>query len=108
MHFHKLALLALMGGAACGGALANTNTSTIGSTTTYFENFNGGTDFNTDAWVNTLLSPDDYLWLTNGNSTASFSFQATEAIASLTLSFWYSALVPATAPCHWPACWHPR
>ena len=78
-------------------AQATVTTSVIGSTTTYTENFNGGTSFSAGAF-NAPLTSDDYLWLTlPGSSTASYSFSTLSAVQSLTVSFWYSAVSAAAS-----------
>jgi len=78
-------------------AQANVTTSVLGNTTTYTENFNGGTSFTAGAF-NAPLTSDDYLWLTlPGNSAASYSFSALSAVQSLTVSFWYSAASTAAS-----------
>lgn len=77
-------------------AQANVTTSVLGDTTTYTENFNGGTSFSAGAF--NAPTSDDYLWLSvPGSSTASYSFSALSAVQSLTVSFWYSALSTAAS-----------
>lgn len=84
----KLALTAALC-AACGGALATMSVSTTGSTTTYVENFNGGTSFSA-GWFNAPFSGDDHLWLSLIAPSSSYTFQALSALQSLSLGFWYS------------------
>jgi PEP-CTERM motif len=93
MNVRQLALAALMGGAACAPAHAYVTESTAGLTTTYFEDFNGGTDFSTSGWLNVPFTNDDYLALTFATPTASFSFYSAQAIASVVLDFYFA--VPA-------------
>ena len=92
MSLRKFSLLATIA-AACGGAMANVSVSTVGPITTFTENFDGGTSFSA-GWLNTLLNPDDYLFLTALAPTSSYSFSSAAPLASLSLSFWYS--VPAS------------
>lgn len=70
-------------------ANATVVTTTSGLTTTYTENFNGGTSFS-GAWYNTLLNPDDYLWLTALAPSSSYTFSSSRPLSQLSLSFWYS------------------
>lgn len=78
-------------------AQATVTTSVIGNTTTYTENFNGGTSFSASAF-NAPFTSDDYLLLTRpGTSTASYSFSTLSAVQSLTVSFWYSATSTAAS-----------
>jgi hypothetical protein len=77
-------------------AQATVTTSVLGDTTTYTENFNGGTSFSAGAF--NAPTSDDYLWLSMpGSSTASYSFSALTAVQSLTVSFWYSAVSTAAS-----------
>ena len=75
--------------AAAPGANATVVTSTSGLTTTYTENFNGGSSF-TGGWYNAPLSGDDFLWLTALDPTSSFTFSSSRPLSELSLSFWYS------------------
>lgn len=94
MNFKKLVTAALIAMAGV-AAHATVVTSTSGNTTTYSENFNGGTSFSAGAFDAPLTS-DDYLWLTQpGTNAASYTFAAASAVQSLTVSFWYSALSTA-------------
>lgn len=70
-------------------AHANVVVSHSGLTTTYTENFNGGTSFSA-GWFDTLLSNDDYLWLTALTPSSSYSFTSATPLSNLSLSFWYS------------------
>jgi hypothetical protein len=70
-------------------ANATVVTATSGLTTTYKENFNGGSSFS-DGWYDALLTNDDYLWLTVLNPVSSFTFSSSRPLSSLSLSFWYS------------------
>jgi hypothetical protein len=81
------ALLALAGAAA----QATVTTSVVGNTTTYAENFNGGSSF-TAGYFN-APGADDYMWLNSpvGAPSSSYSFSSAVDIASLTISMWYSA-----------------
>lgn len=92
MRMCKLAATAALVGAAS-LAQANVSVSTAGNTTTYTENFNGGTSFSGGGWFN-APGADDFLWLSSLAPVASFSFTAAANIASLTLSFWYSGPSP--------------
>jgi hypothetical protein len=74
---------------ATSSATANVVTSTSGLTTTYTENFNGGTSFS-GGWFNAPLTTDDYLWLTVLDPTSSFTFSSSRPLSELTLGFWYS------------------
>lgn len=91
MNLRKSALAALLGIAACGSALATVVVTPGSPTTTYFENFNGGSSFSGGSWLNVPFSSDDHLWLTALAPAASFTFTSLATIASLTLDFWYSA-----------------
>lgn len=64
-------------------------TSTNGLTTTYTENFNGGSSFSA-GWYNTVLNNDDYMWLSALTPSSSFSFYTDKPLSQLSLSFWYS------------------
>jgi PEP-CTERM motif len=88
MNIKSLALAALLGGAALAPAHAIVQVSTSGLTTTYTENFNGGTSFSA-GWFNAIGS-DDYLLLSELVPTASYTFSSAVALASISLSFWYS------------------
>lgn len=90
MNLRQPALAALLSIAACGSALATVVVTPNGSTTTYFEDFNGGSSFAGGAWLNVPFSGDDHLWLSSLAPTASFTFTSLASIASLTLDFWYS------------------
>jgi hypothetical protein len=79
----------LLGAVLSPAARATVITSTSGTTTTYTENFNGGSSFSS-GWVNTILNNDDYMWLTALNPTSSFSFSSASPISIMSLSFWYS------------------
>jgi hypothetical protein len=70
-------------------ANATVVTTTDGLKTTYTENFNGGTSFS-GAWYNTLLNPDDYLWLSALAPSSSYTFSSSRPLSQLSLSFWYS------------------
>jgi hypothetical protein len=70
-------------------ANATVVTSTAGLTTTYTEDFNGGTSFS-GAWFNAPLSTDDFLWLTALAPSSSFTFSSSRPLSQLSLSFWYS------------------
>ncbi len=88
MNIRILTLASLLGGAACGNAMALITPSTTGLTTTFFENFENSTSFSGNGRV--PAGSDDYLWLSALAPSASFIFNATTDIASLTLDFWYS------------------
>lgn len=88
MNFRKAVLLAALFSASA-GALANVSVSTSGSTTTYTENFNGGTSFSAGRF-DTPFSSDDYLFLSVLAPSSSFSFTTAALLASLSLSFWYA------------------
>jgi hypothetical protein len=75
--------------AAAGAAQATVVTSTVGTTTTYTENFDGGTSFSS-GWFNVPFSGDDFLFLNTVNPTSSFSFTSAMPLSSLSVSFWYS------------------
>jgi hypothetical protein len=88
------ALCALAGAPA---AQAFVVTTTVGDTTTYFEDFNGGTDFGGDAW--TPESPTHYTdnfislgepYPTQSGSISYFLFTSDVPIASLGLDFRYA------------------
>jgi hypothetical protein len=84
------ALCALAGAPA---AQAFVVTTTVGDTTTYFEDFNGGTDFQGDAW--TPISPthfsDNFIELgVLGGSVSRFLFTSDVPIAALSLDFRYT------------------
>ena len=74
---------------AFSSANATVVTTTSGLTTTYKENFNGGSSFSA-GWYDALLTNDDYLWLTVLNPVSSFTFSSSRPLTSLSLSFWYS------------------
>jgi hypothetical protein len=74
---------------AAPSANATVVTSTSGLTTTYTENFNGGSSF-VGGWFNAPLSSDDYLWLTALAPTSSYTFSSSRPLSQLSLSFWYS------------------
>ena len=71
------------------GANATVVTTTSGLTTTYTENFNGGSSFSS-GWYDALLTNDDFLWLTVLNPVSSFTFSSSRPLSQLSLSFWYS------------------
>jgi hypothetical protein len=52
--------------AAFSTAQATVATSTSSATTTYTENFDGGTSFSAGVYVVPANKGDDYLWATNG------------------------------------------
>lgn len=86
-----VALLAAL--AATPAAQAFVNTTTVGSTTTYFEDFNGGTDFLGDAW--TPISPthfsDNFIELGGlGGRESLFVFTSDAPISALRLAFRYA------------------
>jgi len=89
MKLHQIALAACLGAASLAPAHAIVQVDTTGLTTTYTETFDGGTSFTGNAWFDSPSS-DDYLWLTNANPTATYTFSSAVAIATLGLSFWYS------------------
>lgn len=89
MKLKSIALAALLAGAALAPAHAIVQVSTSGLTTTYAENFNGGTSF-TSGFFDTPFSNDDYLLLSDLAPTASFTFSSAVALASIGISFWYS------------------
>lgn len=70
-------------------ANATVVTTTSGLTTTYTENFNGGSSFN-GGWYNAPLTNDDFLWLTVLNPISSFTFSSSRPLSELSLGFWYS------------------
>ena len=88
MNIQSLALAALLGGAALAPAHAVVQIATTGLTTTYTENFNGGTSFSGGSLVN--VGSDGYLLLSEFSPTASYTFSSAVALASISLSFWYS------------------
>ena len=88
MNIKSLALAALLGGAALAPAHAFVQVSTSGLTTTYTENFNGGTSFTGGLLVDG--GADDFLRLNELFPTASYTFSSAVALASMTVSFWYS------------------
>lgn len=89
MKLKPLAFAALLGVAALAPAHAIVQVSTSGLTTTYSENFNGGTSFSA-GFFNTPFSGDDYLLLSDFVPSASYTFSSAIALASISLSFWYS------------------
>jgi hypothetical protein len=88
MKLRNAALMAALT-AVCGATMATVSVSTVGLTTTYTENFNGGTSFSA-GWFNAPFTPDDYLWLTVLAPSSSYSFTSAAPLASLNVSFWYS------------------
>jgi len=90
MNFKTLAVAAAIGAGAALPAQAIVQVNTTGLTTTYTENFNGGSSFTGGAWFDTLVGSDDYLWLSELAPTASYTFSSAVNIASLVLDFWYS------------------
>jgi hypothetical protein len=88
MNLRKLVVVAALG-AACSGAFANVSVSTVGSTTTYSENFNGGTSFD-HAWFDAPFTSDDHLFLSALSPSSTYTFSSAVALATLDLSFWYS------------------
>lgn len=86
-------LLAVLSFALLGTAQATTSTTTVGATTTYFDDFNNAPSLFTvtggplSGIVNS--GSDDYLFLVN-NGSASFSFTSGTPIASVDVSFWFS------------------
>lgn len=80
---------ALTASIASPAAHATVVTTTVGATTTYTENFNGGSSFSA-GWFNTPFNDDDYLWLTALDSVSSFTFSSLTPLSNLSLSFWYS------------------
>ena len=64
----------------------------VGNTSTYSENFNGGSSFSA-GWFNAPFTADDYMWITSpvGSNSSNYSFTSGAAISSLTVSFYYSA-----------------
>jgi len=64
-------------------------TTTSGATTTYTENFNGGSSFSS-GWFNAPLNGDDYMWLTALDPVSSFTFSSLTPLSNLSLSFWYA------------------
>ena len=86
-NFKPAALAALL----CVGfaAQATVVVNTTGNTTTYGENFDGGSSFSAGGF-DAPMSSDDYLWLIGGNKTSSFSFSSAVALTSLTLDFSYA------------------
>ncbi len=88
MNIRTLALASVLGGVACGNAMALITPSTTGLTTTYFETFENSSSFSGNGRV--PAGSDDYLWLSALAPSASFIFTAASDIASLTLDFWYS------------------
>lgn len=90
MHFKKILAMLAMSVAMAGGAKAHVVTTTDGLSTTYAENFDGGTSFIGGIHVNSLFSSDDYLLVNSLAPTAFFTFSSAQALAELTLSFWYS------------------
>jgi hypothetical protein len=70
-------------------ASADVSVSTVGPSTTYTENFNGGTSFDS-AWFNAPLSSDDFLLISALAPSSSYTFASAVALATLELSFWYS------------------
>ena len=89
MNLRPLALVAGVA-AAAGAAQATVVTSTVGTTTTYTESFDGGTSFSS-GWFNVPFSGDDFLFLNTVHPTSSFSFTSAMPLSSLSVSFWYSA-----------------
>lgn len=87
---NKTAVVLALTLAAAGSANAIVSTSTSGLTTTYTENFNGGTSLTTNGWFNAPLTGDDFLLLSALAPTATFSFSSLAPIASLNFSFWFS------------------
>ena len=87
-------LMALIGALAAAPAAQAFVTATVaGSTTTYFEDFNGGTDFLGDAW--TPNSPthysDNFIELGPlGGDESRFIFTSDDPIRSLSLDFRYA------------------
>lgn len=88
---HKLFTITLLAYLLAGTSLARATviTSVSGSTTTYRENFNGGSSF-TAGYFNTLFSADDYMLLSAATPTSSFSFSSSAPLSQLSVSFWYS------------------
>ena len=96
----RFGLIGTILGSAAGVVGANVVSSTVGSTTTFKEDFNGGTSFSA-CWYDAPLTGDDSLFivsvLTGGQAicrSSSFTFSSPKALKSLTVDFWYS--VPGT------------
>jgi len=92
----RFGLIGTILGSAAGVVGANVVSSTIGSTTTFKEDFNGGTSFSA-CWYDAPLTGDDSLFivsvLTGGQAicrSSSFTFSSPKALKSLTVDFWYS------------------
>ena len=88
---HKL--LAALSLTLLGTAHAATSTTTVGMTTTYFDDFNNAPSMFTISGgpLNRIVNSgsDDYLFLVN-NGSASFSFTSGAPIASVDVSFFFS------------------
>jgi hypothetical protein len=84
------AAAAALAWAAVVPAHAIVTTSVSGNTTTYLENFNGGSSFSNPGgtWFNDVGS-DDYLWLSIIGASASYSFTV-PAGGAITLDFDYA------------------
>jgi len=92
----RLLMIGTFFAATAGFASATVVSSTVGSTTTYKEDFNGGTSFSA-CWYDAPFSGDDSLFLvsvlTSGQAicrSSSFTFSSAQALKSLTVDFWYS------------------
>jgi hypothetical protein len=84
--------------AAASLAQATVTTSTSGLTTTYTENFNGGSSFSA-GFFDDPLSADDFMYLGQGlllPTSSSFTFSSAAAIASLSFNFWFSGPLNGT------------
>jgi len=89
LNLKPVALAALLG--ICLAAQATVVVNTTGNTTTYSENFDGGSSFSAGSF-DAPQSADDYLWLIGGGKTSSFYFSSAVALTTLTLDFNYAAL----------------
>ncbi len=88
MNLKKIFAALAISAAMIGSASAHVVTTTNGLTTTYTENFNGGTSFAGGTHINGLFN-DDYLQVSNGTGT-SYTFSSAQALVELSVSFWYS------------------
>ena len=84
LNLKPVALAALLG--ICLAAQATVVVNTTGNTTTYSENFDGGSSFSAGSF-DAPQSADDYLWLIGGGKTSSFYFSSAVALTTLTLDF---------------------
>lgn len=98
MKLLKPVLAALLAGTALTGANATIVINTAGPVTTYSETFDSGSSFTGGTLL--PLFGDRFLLLSSVSPLATFQFSTGAAMASLDLSFWYSALGGSDLPNH--------